>query len=704
MEFLPISPLAILRALLLSTVLVLLGGCGDGSSGGGQQFGDPGGGGGGVGGGGGGGGLPSSNPNFAFTFEGVTHDGRKVTLFLAKEGDLNSSKGDFDAQSTMSVSQRNNFSPLTTTLVTGTFDGDTFVLRTAGGSSYSGRFTDADTIELTNDATSGRQIYTRNKNDEFAPRLTGTWSFPDEPTHLLQLQPTAPFTDDDITLIVQGVRFGSTARTVTGYASVSRVQLTVHEQDGSTTRLQGRFSRAGDTWNPYLIELDDGRQMVRGGGTPDAQRVLYLSSDGAPWDTQRLVSVDLRGVERTVISGDLDVRRFSLSRDGQRVAVVARRTSDEAYELVVIELATRAQTPITSTTPVGGEVFDAAWSPDGQRIGYIAYLSASAPLGVYVANSNGTQLTNVASAPMRPPIAPNVGVYRIAWSASGSYLAFAAALEGAGTTTGLYAARADGSQARTLFEAANGGVYSFEWAPAGDTVTYLSNNGWELWRTNVAVAYANAQFGPGYIASQVTTYTWSHNGSALAYVSAVGATSQVTSYDVAASTYKAISSSVQAPNGVSQFVYWRPDDQSLAYLPINGLGWIVSDGTTSQVVYDPESTRDCGWYLPKLGWSPDGTAVAYWATSPDGCRLTVYEFASTRRTQISQVIGSWNSGAGVRWIDGTRILFAGDATGQYRDSLHVAYDGGAVALDLLGGSEPSRLVQQQTGDYVLYVP
>ena len=74
-----------------------------------------------------------------------------------------------------------------------------------------------------------------------------------------------------------------------------------------------------------------------------------------------------------------------ISPDGRQIAVAARDTPDGAYDVVIIDVATRAQRKLTlDAAPDRAPV----WSPDGKSIIYLSF-RPDAP-GLYRRNANGT--------------------------------------------------------------------------------------------------------------------------------------------------------------------------------------------------------------------------------------------------------------------------------------------------------------------------
>ncbi len=648
--------------------------------------------------GGSGGGSAGGNPNFGNAFDGVDNSGRFVQIFLARDPSSQTSpSGSFDASnSRVSISAANNFANLTNQQVSGTFSGDTFSLSVVGGTTrYAGRFVDPDVVELTPVGSSTKYVVTRNVNDQFAPRLSSIWTFAVAPQRSLQLRPSSGFFDDAVTLRFEGTEFDNgTTSPVTGYASVSRVILTIQRTSGPVT-LDGRFRKGATGWLTDFIHFTDGTE-IRRGGTPDAQRVIFAASDGSS-SPRRLIDVDTNGVDRREIAGASsaipDVSKFAPSPDGSRVAVVSR-------DLFIVDLATKAVTPITNTLAAGGQVLDVAWAPDGRSIAYISFDSSSSGAAVYMRSLTGGAATPaIASATVRSTT--DTSRYRIAWSPSGALIAFTMNLQPAGDAFGLHAASSSGANVKMVWPLLDN-VVDFSWSPVGSRIAYRTTNAFELWTDDVAeILKPGGSPSPSLKAQSVDSYVWSGNGSSLAFISGSGSQSNVWKVDVATSSVTRLSPTAYAVGGVVQYLRWAPDNSRVAYLAAKPAGWrwITSDGTENVLTDDKAFT--CNSIAPSLSWSPAGNTVAYFTTIDSECQLVLHDLQSNQRRPITQKMQPLFADAGIRWLnDGSRLVFQADADFNNGNDLWIAYTGGTTARKISDRLDGLDTLDFQQGFYL----
>jgi Tol biopolymer transport system component len=646
----------LVRWVLLSAV-VLLTACGGGA----DQF------------GGGGGGTTITNPNFKDQFLGINSEDRLFALFLPKRDTTNDPPtGTFGDSAALTVSVAGDIGETTRHDVTGSFNQASFNFTTTDTSErYTGRFLDADSIELTR-PNGGTVVLTRDVNEGFKPHVSSVWTFASAPTDLLQLWPAGTSSDNDVSLLLQGVEFkdGQTS-TITGSASVSRMTLRIARASGVVT-LQGRY-RARTAGAADLIDMNDGSQLLRG-GMPDPQRALFAVTNGF---VRTLIDVDSKGLDRRFITGVgtsiSDFQRFFASPDGSKIAVIAT-------DLFIVDRASKVVTPITSVAQAGGQVLDVAWAPGGGAIAYITFDSSSQGSTVYLRSlSPGATASPVTSSTVRSTT--NLSRYRIGFSASGTFVAFTTNLQPTGDAFGLFAVTSSGNVQKQVWPLEDN-VEDFVWSPTGTRIAYRTTAARELWTDDVAAIFAPAGApSPRLKSQEAETYVWSANGASLAYVTSSGGLMNAWKNDP--ETNQSTRLTPTPYTSLAPYLSWAPDNIRVAYLPLsNANGWVISDGA-ERTLTDTNALA-CNNSYPSFAWSPAATKAAYLASSSGGgCELVVLDLGTMQRRAVSQEVQAPFADPAVRWLsDGLRIAVAVPSTIGFGNDLWVAYVTGSVALKI----------------------
>lgn len=180
--------------------------------------------------------------------------------------------------------------------------------------------------------------------------------------------------------------------------------------DGSKIAVRGDF-RVDGTNELFLIDLLGATPgtpvlisapMVTGGAVidfawaPDSNRLIY-SADQEVNDRNELFYVDLSGAAPStpiklngplIAAGDISAGDFNFSPDGATVAYRADDSTDEMYELFIVDVAgplPGAPTQINTALPSGADVdVRWVWSPDGTRIVYEAAQDVAAEIEIFI--------------------------------------------------------------------------------------------------------------------------------------------------------------------------------------------------------------------------------------------------------------------------------------------------------------------------------
>ena len=196
--------------------------------------------------------------------------------------------------------------------------------------------------------------------------------------------------------------------------------------------------------------------------SPDGTQIAFTDrpDDEARYEAIEKMNAD--GTARALVGGwYIDSSRPDWSPGGEEIAFGSCEASDE-FE---IPCAVAARKP-DGTAPrqiVGPDAFDPSWSPDGKRIAFARVAD------LYVANSNGTNITQITATPARES-APD-------WSPDGSRIVFESNGDG---DQEIYSIEPDGSNRLQLTQAPGYDLRP-SWAPDGSKILFNSDRGADFW-------------------------------------------------------------------------------------------------------------------------------------------------------------------------------------------------------------------------------
>ena len=220
--------------------------------------------------------------------------------------------------------------------------------------------------------------------------------------------------------------------------------------------------------------------------SPDGSRIVYSTCEPV-YDSFFQMNIDLYEIATVNIDGSGYLRLTEneyfenypvWSPDGTEIALIRRESSYRHYPNPSNEEHQRSVRLYVKSAE-DGEVrrldsterlalYPPAWSPDGQRLAFIANEGECCPLErvLYTVRSDDSELTRIGETTAPPT-----------WSLDGGELAFAAV---EGEEAVIYAVRADGTGLRTIWRSGPNDpstpVSQVSWSPDGSEILFTSDH------------------------------------------------------------------------------------------------------------------------------------------------------------------------------------------------------------------------------------
>jgi Tol biopolymer transport system component len=342
--------------------------------------------------------------------------------------------------------------------------------------------------------------------------------------------------------------------------------------------------------------------------------------------------------------------------------------SDDVTELYTVQPGGAGRVKVSGSMVAGGDVYNAAWSPDATRIAYMAdqeadgryELYTNLPTGGGSVKVNGTLVANGS-------LSPDF----ILWAPNGSRVGYFADQETDGVAELFTSLLGGGGNAKVNgMLVAGGNVTAASWAPDSSRIAYRAdqdvNDQIELY-TSLPGGGGNVQINGTLAAGNVLGHGWAPNSSRIAYRAAQDSAAFVELYtSLPDGTGNVKVSSVTSTDTLTGFG-WAPDSSRIAYVVTTVAGSTYATVHTTLptgpsmdvIVAGPLGASP----LPQATWAPDSSRLAVRA-APYGAvfvqLLVALPTTSTGIVTVSNVdsgIGVW---AAAWTLSGTRLVYLAD--------------------------------------------
>lgn len=315
-------------------------------------------------------------------------------------------------------------------------------------------------------------------------------------------------------------------------------------------------------------------------------------------------------------------RNFQVSPDGRYVAFINEGDIPGVSELYVDDLDDDLPpVKVNGDLVAFGEVDSFQWSPNSSRLAYVADQNIQNQFELYTVYPDGSQLVRVSGDMVAGgSLATNalgLDSREYAWSPNGQRLAYIADQD-TDSVAELYTVLATGLGNNKINGnlIANGDVVGFKWSPDSQRVMYRadqdSNGVYELYST-LAIGLINAKLNPNAVAGGDVSdrYAWSNDSTSVAFIGDLDTNNKdelYTSGFLGADKEKVSLNTIEQVNSFA----WSPVESRLLYVDVDGgrsdLYSVMVDGTEHAQLSDPMNPADA--IVHDYAWAPDGSRVA----------------------------------------------------------------------------------------------
>ena len=384
----------------------------------------------------------------------------------------------------------------------------------------------------------------------------------------------------------------------------------------------------------YVDDLDDdlppikvNGNLVAGGGvdsfqwSPNSDRLAYVADQEVVLRYE-LFTVQPDGSQLIRVSGDmvaggslatkapgLDSAEYAWSPNGQRLAYIADQDMDSVAELYTVLANGASNIKINGNLVDGGDVTGFRWSPDSQRVMYRADQDTNEVYELYSTLSIG--LIN-AKLNIEPVAGGDVST-RYRWSYDSMHVAFRGDLD-TNDKDEIYTSGFTGADKVKVSLNAIDKVGFMKWSPVENRLAYTAfdQDRSDLYSVMVdGTQHAQLSDPMDPADSTLVDFIWATDGSRIAYLRFIDSTGQRDLFTV---SMDGVTRDPINTQGRVQSFTLSPDSQSIAYTADQDMTGVKElfttsiDGQNNTKVSGPMT--DGGDVIRHL-WSPDGLSLAY---------------------------------------------------------------------------------------------